>query len=139
MPWLTAIITGIVVGIIIYGLRPARETRANFSLFILLGLLGAVVGEWFFGYVLGITFGSIGATGFRWDAIVWGIVGSAIVLAVYEAFLLQPSRRVEEECSYGREPYTSAPTAHEYREKKTRIRKEDQDRVVDEDEDITNY
>lgn len=141
MTWLAAIITGIVVGIIIYGLRPARESRANFSLFILLGAFGAVIGEWFFGYVLGITFGGAGFTSFRWDAIVWGIVGSAIVLAIYESYLLQPVRRVEEEYRYGREPYTSRPTAHEYRERRTKVEREAdaRDKEADDDVDDTEF
>ena len=139
MTWLAAIITGIVVGIIIYGLRPARETRANFSLFILLGALGAVIGEWFFGYVLGITFGGTGFAAFRWDAIVWGIVGSAIVLAIYESYLLQPTRRVEDEYRYS-EPYTSRPTAHEYRERRTKVEREEDARdSIEDDVDETGY
>lgn len=135
MPWLVAIITGIVVGIIIYGLRPARESRANFSLFILLGVIGAVIGQWFFGSLLGITFGGIG--GFRWDALIWGIVGSAIALAIYESYLLRPVSRVEDEEVAYREPMMSRPTTHEYKERRTKTRREEDalDDTVDDDID----
>lgn len=119
MPWLVTIISGVVVGIIVFALRSVRGGWAGFLSLIVAGVFGAIVSEGFFGYLLGITMSNSFVTGFRWDAVIWSFVGSALAIAVYESYLAQPVSRMEEdEPLVSGSSYTSQPTAHDYNETK---------------------
>ena len=84
MSWIVAIIVGALVGWIasmIMGTDREQGALAN----IVIGIVGALLGRWIFGSLLGI--GSAASAGALslWG-IIWGIVGAVILIAILKAF-----------------------------------------------------
>ena len=72
------IILGLVAGFI--GSKIVNKSGEGFFLDIILGIVGAVVGGWFFSY-----FGAHGVTGLNIYSLVVAVLGAIVVLVVYHA------------------------------------------------------
>ena len=70
------IILGLVAGFI--GSKIVNKSGEGFLLDIILGIVGAVVGGWLFGY-----FGGHGVTGLNLYSLAVAVVGAIVVLVVY--------------------------------------------------------
>ena len=81
MSWILAIISGILIGWIASAIM---KTRQGIVTDMIVGIIGAVIGRWFFGNVLGIgTAASAGA--FSTLGILWGVIGAVVLIAVIRA------------------------------------------------------
>jgi uncharacterized membrane protein YeaQ/YmgE (transglycosylase-associated protein family) len=80
MTLLAWIILGLVAGFIASKL--VNKSGEGMFLDIILGIVGAVVGGWLFN-----TFGMAGVTGLNLYSVVVAVVGAAVLLIVYHAFL----------------------------------------------------
>jgi uncharacterized membrane protein YeaQ/YmgE (transglycosylase-associated protein family) len=84
MGWIVAIIVGAFIGwvaSIIMNTNSSMGAVAN----ILVGIVGAALGRWIFGTVLGIG-GALSAGDVSFSGIFWGIVGSLVLIGVLRAF-----------------------------------------------------
>ena len=72
------IILGLIAGFI--ASKIVNKEGEGFLLDIVLGVIGAVVGGWLFGF-----FGATGVTGFNLYSMFVAIVGAIVVLVVYHA------------------------------------------------------
>ena len=72
------IILGLIAGFI--ASKIVNKEGGGFFLDIVLGVIGAVVGGWLFGF-----FGATGVTGFNLYSMFVAIVGAIVVLVVYHA------------------------------------------------------
>ena len=79
-----SIIGWIVLGLIAGWLASLLVNKRGEGFFgdIILGVIGAVVGGWIFGF-----FGYGGVTGFNWGSMGVAIVGAVIVLVIYHAII----------------------------------------------------
>lgn len=83
MSWIIAIIVGGVVGWIaslIMNTNREMGLLAN----IIVGIIGAVLGRWIFGSLLGIGSAATAGALSLWG-ILWGIVGAVILIAILRA------------------------------------------------------
>jgi uncharacterized membrane protein YeaQ/YmgE (transglycosylase-associated protein family)/uncharacterized protein YjhX (UPF0386 family) len=78
MDILVWIILGLVAGFI--GSKIVNKSGEGFSLDIILGIVGAVVGGWLFSY-----FGAHGVTGLNIYSLVMAVLGAIVVVVVYHA------------------------------------------------------
>jgi uncharacterized membrane protein YeaQ/YmgE (transglycosylase-associated protein family) len=81
MGWLIWIVLGLVAGIIAKFLMPGRDP-GGFFVTILLGIVGALVGGFLAGTVLGVA----DVTGLNLESIIVAIVGAVILIAIVRAF-----------------------------------------------------
>ncbi len=108
MSWILAIITGILIGWIASAIM---KTRQGIVTDMIVGIIGSLIGRWFFGSVLGIgTALSSGA--FSVLGILWGVIGAVVFIAIVRA-IIGVSREERPSTSYHEE---------------IRRRKDDQDR-----------
>jgi len=78
MSFIAWIILGLIAGFIASKL--VNKQGEGFILDVVLGIVGAVVGGWLFGF-----FGGSGVTGLNLYSIIIAIVGAVVVLVVYHA------------------------------------------------------
>lgn len=83
MDWILAIIAGGIIGWIA---NVIMKTRSNILTDILIGIVGSVIGRWFFGSVLGIGT-ALSAGAFSLLGIVWGVIGAIVLIAVVRAIM----------------------------------------------------
>lgn len=72
------IVLGLIAGFI--ASKIVNKQGEGFVLDIILGIVGAVVGGWLFGF-----FGKMGVTGFNLYSMFVAIIGAVVVLVVYHA------------------------------------------------------
>jgi len=83
MNWILVVIAGAIIGWIASAIMRART---NIFTDIVLGIVGSVIGQWFFGSVLNI--GSALSTGtLSLLGIVWGVIGAIVVITVVRAIV----------------------------------------------------
>ncbi len=82
MSWLIAIVAGALVGWIV---SAASTGRHNLFVDMIVGMIGAALSRWLFGTGLNIGSGSSTAV-FDLLGLVWGVVGSLVVLGLVRAF-----------------------------------------------------
>jgi len=81
MGWIIVIIVGAIIGWIASAIMHAEE---GLIAYILIGIVGSLLGKWIFQDLLGI--GSAAAAGtFSFWGILWGVVGSVILIAILRA------------------------------------------------------
>lgn len=83
MSWILAIISGIIIGWIANAIM---RTRASILTDVIVGIIGSVIGRWFFGSVLGIGT-ALSAGTFSVLGIVWGIIGAVVLIAIVRAVM----------------------------------------------------
>ncbi|HEY3283040.1 MAG TPA: GlsB/YeaQ/YmgE family stress response membrane protein [Armatimonadota bacterium] len=83
MGWLVALIVGALIGWIaslIMKTDAEQGTLAN----IVIGIVGALLGRWIFGDVLGIG-GATAAGSFSLSGLLWGVLGAVILIGLLKA------------------------------------------------------
>lgn len=83
MSWLIAIIIGGIIGWIASLIMKSDEQQGLFWN-ILIGIIGAALGRWIFGSLLGIGSAATAGTLTLWG-LLWGIVGAVILIAILRA------------------------------------------------------
>ena len=52
---------------------------------IIIGIVGAVIAQFLFGNMLGIGGATVAGAGFNFWSIIWGVVGSVVLIAILKA------------------------------------------------------
>lgn len=81
--WITTIIVGALCGWIASRIMNTDEQQGGLAN-IIIGIVGASVANFLFGDVLSIG-GQAAGTGFNFWSIVWGVIGSSILIAILKA------------------------------------------------------
>lgn len=116
LDWIIAIIAGAIIG---WVASMVMRTDRSQSLFanIVIGIVGAALGRWFFGSFLGI--GSAASAGaLSLLGLLWGVIGAVIIIAIIRA--IWPGSLITDE---ERKEYTKG-YAHEFREREKEKEKE---------------
>jgi len=111
MSWFITLIVGAIIGWIV-GASMRSSWHTGIYTNILLGMVGAVVGVWFFAFLLGSGTTDTGFGSFQGINLLWDAIGALVVLYVINAVSYWESSASEEK---GEMPAYSAGTAHEYR------------------------
>lgn len=81
MDWIIVILVGALIGWIASILT---HTESGLLWDIIIGIVGAILGQWLFGTVLKI--GSAAAAGsFSFYGILWGVLGAAVLIVILKA------------------------------------------------------
>lgn len=84
MGWIVAILVGALIGWLASRMMNTDEQQGALAN-IGIGIVGSLLGSWFFGGVLGI--GSAGAAGtFSFWGLIWGVIGAVALIAILKAF-----------------------------------------------------
>ena len=84
MGWIITIIVGALCGwlaSIIMKTDAQQGAIAN----ILIGIVGSVLAQWIFGSLLHIGTSTVAGSGFSFWSIVWGVIGSVVLIAILKA------------------------------------------------------
>ena len=84
MGWIITILVGALCGwlaSIIMKTNAQQGAVAN----ILIGIVGSLLAQWIFGGLLNIGGGSVAGSGFSFWSIVWGVLGSVILIVILKA------------------------------------------------------
>ncbi len=84
MGWIITILVGALVGWlagIIMKTGGQQGAIAN----ILIGIVGSLLAQWIFGGLLNIGSSTVAGSGFSLYSIVWGVVGSVILIVILKA------------------------------------------------------
>lgn len=83
MSWIIVIITGAIIGWIA-SMIMSTDAQQGFIWNIVIGIVGALLGQWLFGTILKI--GSAAAAGsFSLWGIVWGVLGAVVLIVILKA------------------------------------------------------
>ena len=83
MTWIIVIIVGAIIGWLA-SLLMHTDAQQGLIWNIVIGIVGALLGEWIFGTLLNI--GSAAAAGsFSFYGILWGVLGAVILIAILKA------------------------------------------------------
>lgn len=83
MEWVIIIIVGAIIGWIA-SLIMGTDAQQGLLWNIVIGIVGALLGQWIFGTILKIGTAAA-AGGFSFWGILWGVVGAAILIAILKA------------------------------------------------------
>lgn len=111
MSWFYTLLAGAVVGFIM-ALVMRRSWHTGVYTNILLGMVGAVVGVWFFTFNLGIGTFDTSFGSFKGINLLWDLIGAIATIYIINTVSYAESAADEEK---GEAPAFSAGTAHEYR------------------------
>ena len=78
MSFIAWIVLGLLAGYI--GSKLVNNRGEGIVLYVLLGIVGAIVGGWLFN-----RFGAVGVTGFNLYSLLVAVIGAVLVLVVYHA------------------------------------------------------
>jgi len=95
MNWILAIIIGGLVGWAVN----STMRRQNVLTDVLVGMVGGLLGEWFFASILGIGLG-FSAVGIALMGLVWGFVGSIILVAIVRSIMPEQTTTRRNEPTY---------------------------------------
>lgn len=84
MGWIVAILVGALIGWIASRMMNTDQQQGALAN-IGIGIVGSLLGSWFFGSVLGIG-SAVNAGSFSIWGLIWGIVGAVILIALLKAF-----------------------------------------------------
>ena len=85
MSFIAWIVLGLIAGFI--GSKIVNKTGEGFFLDIILGIVGAIVGGWFFSF-----FGAHGVTGLNIYSLLVAVIGAVVVLWVYHGLFKRAGR-----------------------------------------------
>ena len=80
MGWIITIIVGGIIGWLASLIMKTDEEQ-NLLVNILIGIIGSLLGKWIFSDILGIGGAAVAGT-FSFWGIIWGIIGSVILIAI---------------------------------------------------------
>ncbi|WP_424950861.1 GlsB/YeaQ/YmgE family stress response membrane protein [Deinococcus sp.] len=84
MSWIITILVGALCGwlaSIIMKTDAQQGAIAN----ILIGIVGSLLAQWIFGGLLNIGSSNVAGSGFSFWSIVWGVIGSVVLIAILKA------------------------------------------------------
>lgn len=84
MSWIILILVGALCGWLA-SLIMKTDGQQGAVANILIGIVGAVVAQFLFGNMLGIGGAQVAGSGFSFWSIIWGVVGSVILIAILKA------------------------------------------------------
>lgn len=84
MSWIILILVGALSGWLA-SLIMKTDAQQGAVANILIGIVGALLAQWIFGSLLGIGSAGVAGNGFSFWSIIWGIVGSVILIAILKA------------------------------------------------------
>jgi len=84
MSWIVAIIVGGIIGWIA-SMIMSTDRQMGILANIVIGVVGAALGNWLFGSVLGIGSASSAGVLSLWG-LIWGIIGAVVLIAILRAF-----------------------------------------------------
>lgn len=84
MSWIILILVGALCGWLA-SLIMKTDAQQGAVANILIGIVGALLAQWIFGNLLGIGGAYNAGSGFSFWSIIWGIVGSVILIAILKA------------------------------------------------------
>ncbi|ABF46545.1 Transglycosylase-associated protein [Deinococcus geothermalis DSM 11300] len=84
MSWIILILVGALCGWLA-SLIMKTDAQQGAVANILIGIVGALLAQWIFGGLLGIGGAYAAGNGFNFWSIIWGIVGSVILIAILKA------------------------------------------------------
>ena len=84
MSWIILILVGALCGWLA-SLIMKTDAQQGAVANILIGIVGALLAQWIFGGLLGIGGANVAGSGFSFWSIIWGIVGSVILIAILKA------------------------------------------------------
>jgi uncharacterized membrane protein YeaQ/YmgE (transglycosylase-associated protein family) len=120
MLWVISIIVGIIAGAVFSLI--ARSSSSGWWLNVIFGIVGGVVGYWFFYYALSLS-GSSSAANF-WLTVLWSIIGSVVLVAIVEAIAMTSTEdQSGERMVHGR----GYPHEYDGEEYKKKNRKDDEE------------
>ena len=83
MSWIIVIIVGAIIGWLA-SLIMHTDAQQGLVWNIIIGIVGAILGQWIFGTILKI--GSAGAAGsFSFYGILWGVLGAVVLIFILKA------------------------------------------------------
>lgn len=83
MAWIVIILIGALTGWIASKIMSTDEQQGALAN-IGIGIVGALLGSWFFGSVLGIGGATVAGTLSFWG-VIWGIIGAVVLIAILKA------------------------------------------------------
>lgn len=84
MTWVATIIVGALIGWIASLIMHTDEQQGPLA-DVIVGIVGSLLGTWLFGSVLGIG-SAITAGSFSLTGILWGVLGSVVLIAILKMF-----------------------------------------------------
>ncbi|WP_034386191.1 GlsB/YeaQ/YmgE family stress response membrane protein [Deinococcus sp. YIM 77859] len=84
MSWIILILVGALCGWLA-SLIMKTDAQQGAVANILIGIVGALLAQWIFGGLLGIGSAEVAGSGFSFWSIIWGIVGSVVLIAILKA------------------------------------------------------
>lgn len=84
MSWIILILVGALCGWLA-SLIMKTDAQQGAVANILIGIVGAVLAQWLFGSLLGIGSAEVAGGGFSFWSIIWGVVGSVVLIALLKA------------------------------------------------------
>ncbi|MCP2015329.1 putative membrane protein YeaQ/YmgE (transglycosylase-associated protein family) [Deinococcus sp. HSC-46F16] len=84
MSWIVLILVGALCGWLA-SLIMKTDAQQGAVANILIGIVGAVLAQWLFGSLLGIGGAQAAGNGFSFWSIIWGVVGSVVLIALLKA------------------------------------------------------
>lgn len=84
MSWIILILVGALCGWLA-SLIMKTDAQQGAVANILIGIVGAVLAQWLFGSLLGIGSAEVAGGGFSFWSIIWGVVGSVVLIAILKA------------------------------------------------------
>ncbi|WP_261663089.1 GlsB/YeaQ/YmgE family stress response membrane protein [Deinococcus sp. Marseille-Q6407] len=84
MSWIITILVGALAGWLA-SLIMKTDAQQGAIANILIGVVGAALAQWLFGNVFHIGGAQVAGSGFNFWSIVWGVVGSVVLIAILKA------------------------------------------------------
>ena len=84
MSWIITILVGALCGWLA-SMIMKTDAQQGAVANILIGIVGAILANWVFGDMMGFGGAEVAGSGFSFWSIVWGVVGSVILIAILKA------------------------------------------------------
>jgi uncharacterized membrane protein YeaQ/YmgE (transglycosylase-associated protein family) len=84
MSWIIALIIGALIGWIA-SLIMKTDAQQGALANIIVGIVGSLLGKWFFGTLLGIGSATSAGSSFNILDLLWGVIGAVVLIAILKA------------------------------------------------------
>ena len=140
MIWIVGIIVGAIRGLLL-GLALKSSARGTSFFYLIMGIIGGLLGVWFFSVLLG--FAAVSTSVNIWLSILWALIGSAVIVAIFDLVVSMTLSSVMTRREETRGEATSYGVAHEYDTERPRRRrmseKERDEEMHRHDDDMRDY